>query len=89
MLNSSGVNTCIAIDKAYGRGLNLKFAKDAVVIVVCNDEKKGIIHLTEAAQLAGRSNRRQGLCKATVFMSHPLCTQDSRGLYQRWGHLHD
>ena len=49
MNNQSGENICIAIDKAYGRGLNIKFAKEANVIVVCNNPNNGIIHYTEAA----------------------------------------
>ena len=66
MLNLSGENVFIGIDMKYGRGLNIKFAKDSIVIVLCNDEANPIIHLTDAAQLAGEQRARHHNHTASV-----------------------
>ena len=56
----------VLIPKKYGRGLNLRFMTDALVIVLINKEYIGF---PLVKQMVGRSSRRQGLCYGEVFIT--------------------
>jgi hypothetical protein len=56
----------VLLGKQFGRGVNLRFAVDAEVLVLINREYIGepLVH-----QMIGRSSRRQGLCYGKVFVT--------------------
>jgi hypothetical protein len=56
----------VLLGKQFGRGVNLRFAVDAEVLVLINKDYIGepLVH-----QMIGRSSRRQGLCHGKVFIT--------------------
>ena len=56
----------VLLGKQFGRGVNLRFAVDAEVLVLINKDYIGepLVH-----QMIGRSSRRQGLCYGRVFVT--------------------
>ena len=65
----------VLIPKKYGRGINLRFQKDALVIVLVNKEYIGF---PLVKQMVGRSSRRQGLCYGEVFITTQFDMADSQ-----------
>lgn len=56
----------VLLGKQFGRGVNLRFAVDSLVLVLINKDYIGepLVH-----QMIGRSSRRQGLCHGKVFIT--------------------
>lgn len=65
----------VLIPKKFGRGINLRFEIDALVIVLVNKEYIGF---PLVKQMVGRSSRRQGLCYGEVFIRTEFDLADSQ-----------
>ena len=57
-------NGVFIVDKAFGRGIDFKFKKEASVLIILNEDIK--ISWEDAIQMAGRGNRSQG--NPTAFL---------------------
>lgn len=54
------------MEASMGRGLNIRFISDCMVIVLANDRN---LNWNDCCQMVGRSSRRFGLCVGTVYVA--------------------
>ena len=60
-------NGVFIVDKAFGRGIDFKFKKEASVLILLNDDIT--ISWEDAVQMAGRGNRSQGNPTALLLLA--------------------
>ena len=60
-------NGVFIVDKAFGRGIDFKFKKEASVLILLNDDIQ--ICWEDAVQMAGRGNRSQGNPSALLMLA--------------------
>jgi len=60
-------NGVFIVDKAFGRGIDFKFKKEASVLILLNDDIQ--ISWEDAVQMAGRGNRSQGNPSALLMLA--------------------
>ena len=67
-ITSTGIDKGIYIlNLIFGRGYDLKFAKDAFVMVL---DEKITLNSTEAIQLLGRGNRSKGAARGYIWINN-------------------